>query len=865
MYINYEGLTMKSSMIGFLLLLLPTISWGATMSSYPTKTTPVAADTVLISDSQAANATKKATLGSINPTDATITTTDVTTNNATTSKHGWLVKATAPASGLRNVVAIDNGETAYTNKALFDATSPSTQAFGDAAAVGTAMTCARRDHKHAMPAAPTTITGNAGTATALAANPTDCGEGQYAQSIDASGNLTCAQIGYAQINGTPSIPTVSDAVYDATTWDGNTDAPSKNAVKNKIESLALGASTATANTWQESQTHLKAITAPEYISSAGDGKIVARLYNTTAITAPPLIGSFGWLNDRYWLANGTNWLSRWLLDSSMIGVANGVQGYSARLDTVASMSGNSKYIGTNAAGEFGAHDVPTGGGSAYTLPPATGAALGGVIVGDNLTVDANGVLSADDQSYTPTAATAQALGVVRPGSGLSVDASGVLSVTLSEAASGFVTPPPTYSDSPCTAGQYAAGGGYQYICTATNTWDRIALTSWSNPTPQAQPPTLTARAIQTSGTSLQVTGSRALKAGAGGTVGWSMSCTTAGAVTVTYSSGLPGTTVNFGLDKTILNADTCTLSYTNPGTGILANDDDQALASFSEAAVTNNSTQYPAPTFTSRAIHADGDKIVLTGSESLKIGAGGSGGFTLACDDAGTVSMTYSSGAPGATLTYGLGGTILSDDDCTLDYSGTGILSNANDTPVASFSNAVVANNSTQSGGGDPYVPYQAFFYIAQAVADNARICLWGSTGTLVACTNEIDLSGIPDEPGSLEIISGTFPATTALASGTYYLGIMADHYFNYVPDPNAGSWSTYLINEYGYPATPGNITIPSGSNGSASTPAIWITNAAGNVLLGKSDVANHTDPGDDLGGDDSTLHFWQFTRVTLP
>lgn len=36
--------------------------------------------------------------------------------------------------------------------AAFDATNPSTQAFGDAAVVGTAAFAARRDHKHAMPA-----------------------------------------------------------------------------------------------------------------------------------------------------------------------------------------------------------------------------------------------------------------------------------------------------------------------------------------------------------------------------------------------------------------------------------------------------------------------------------------------------------------------------------------------------------------------------------------------------------------------------------------------------------------------------------------------------------------------------------------
>lgn len=37
----------------------------------------------------------------------------------------------------------------------FDATAPATQAFGDAAAVGSATVASRRDHKHAMPAAPT--------------------------------------------------------------------------------------------------------------------------------------------------------------------------------------------------------------------------------------------------------------------------------------------------------------------------------------------------------------------------------------------------------------------------------------------------------------------------------------------------------------------------------------------------------------------------------------------------------------------------------------------------------------------------------------------------------------------------------------
>jgi hypothetical protein len=82
--------------------------------------------------------------------DASITTTDVTTNNASTTKHGWMLKAVAPASGLINVAGIGNGETIYSMKPLFDATDPSTQAPGDSAAVGSATVTARRDHKHNM-------------------------------------------------------------------------------------------------------------------------------------------------------------------------------------------------------------------------------------------------------------------------------------------------------------------------------------------------------------------------------------------------------------------------------------------------------------------------------------------------------------------------------------------------------------------------------------------------------------------------------------------------------------------------------------------------------------------------------------------
>lgn len=49
------------------------------------------------------------------------------------------------------------------------------------------------------------LLGNATTATALAANPTDCSANQFANAIAANGNLTCAQLLFTDISGTLAI------------------------------------------------------------------------------------------------------------------------------------------------------------------------------------------------------------------------------------------------------------------------------------------------------------------------------------------------------------------------------------------------------------------------------------------------------------------------------------------------------------------------------------------------------------------------------------------------------------------------------------------------------------------------------------
>ena len=75
----------------------------------------------------------------------------------------------------------------------------------------------------------------------------------------------------------------------------------------------------------------------------------------------------------------------------------------------------------------GAGGEVSGGGSSYTLPPATESTLGGIKVGSRLSVESDGTLSANDQSYTLPTASADTLGGIKVGSRLSVESDGTLS------------------------------------------------------------------------------------------------------------------------------------------------------------------------------------------------------------------------------------------------------------------------------------------------------------------------------------------------------------------------------------------------------------------------------------------------------
>jgi hypothetical protein len=171
-----------------------------------------------------------------NQAETTITFTDVSTGNASTTAHGFSPKATAPASGLVSVLAIGNGETVRSDKALFDTTNPA--ALGSVGP-GTAVIAARRDHVHAMPsaanvgaAAASSFIAGAGALTGPAA-PLTIGTAAAAATGDfapAAKGVTNgdshdhnggdgAQIAYSSLSGLPSLGKILQVVAGTSTTE----------------------------------------------------------------------------------------------------------------------------------------------------------------------------------------------------------------------------------------------------------------------------------------------------------------------------------------------------------------------------------------------------------------------------------------------------------------------------------------------------------------------------------------------------------------------------------------------------------------------------------------------------------------------
>lgn len=128
----------------------------------------------------------------------------------------------------------------------------------------------------------------------------------------------------------------------------------------------------------------------------------------------------------------------------------------------------------------------------------------------------------------------------------------------------------------------------------------------------------------------------------------------------TYTSTKSGTT--FAQTASISSACDSTFKHWARCTDYYGND---MTSSVGIAYSTTNDEDSDDPTLTAAEVIATGTKILLTFSEPVQIGTGGSGGWTLSRTRSATpanVTMTYLSGAGTNVLEYTLGSVILSTD-----------------------------------------------------------------------------------------------------------------------------------------------------------------------------------------------------------
>ena len=104
-------------------------------------------------------------------------------------------------------------------------------------------------------------------------------------------------------------------------------------------------------------------------------------------------------------------------------------------------------------------------------------------------------------------------------------------------------------------------------------------------------PTFSSATLADDGTTLTLGMSASTSVGAGGSGGIVATGSTSGALTGTYSSGAPGTSLVYTLPSSIKSGETVTLVYTQPGNGLEGTTGGADVATVSGTSVTNNSTQ----------------------------------------------------------------------------------------------------------------------------------------------------------------------------------------------------------------------------------------------------------------------------------
>ena len=387
----------------------------------------------------------------------------------------------------------------------------------------------------------------------------------------------------------------------------------------------------------------------------------------------------------------------------------------------------------------------------YTLPTASASVKGGIKVGSGLTIDGSGILSTTGGGGAGSGITVNA-----PFSGAQTirannhyDTNGNAELTFRNfTTSGEMRIKTAFSGYSSHAyGKYSFGnytGNYGFKIPANTfamlschgsgwqvDWASQTLTKM-NPPAGGTVPTLSTAVLGTDGVSYTYTYNQAVQGGSTAALcnAYSLSWTTAGAITQSYSSGTGTTSVICTGTPTVNSGDTKSagLNYT-PGT-IVASSGGQALASISGKAVTNNSTQTGSYTLTddfgrSENPLSNGGKWTSITASAFWTNTNG----TLICNPSGGDFC-------GAYRNDWLGGS----DQC----SQLTVLTNY--TGVSVRSHGYTASGGSVSIGGTLWGTYTA-----EVAGDTLKICAKGTTITVYkngssvfGGTNSASSSGYP-------------------------------------------------------------------------------------------------------------------------
>lgn len=135
-----------------------------------------------------------------------------------------------------------------------------------------------------------------------------------------------------------------------------------------------------------------------------------------------------------------------------------------------------------------------------------------------------------------------------------------------------------------------------YVGNLTDGWGTSATQTIQEPIPvETDPPTVIEATILAVGNQLRLTANEAVKIGAGGSGGVTLSLS-GGACTATYASGGGTAELVFNLSRYVNKVETGTVGYTQPGNGIEDVGGSNDLASFSGFAILNGSSYSETPT-----------------------------------------------------------------------------------------------------------------------------------------------------------------------------------------------------------------------------------------------------------------------------